>query len=118
NPIAAGGLERLREAGIDVEGGPLSHAAAALNAAFLHRMRNLERPFVALKLATTLDGRIADGFGRSRWISGDAAREYVQWLRAGFDAIAIGGRAARLDGPSLTVRGGGRPVAAPRRGGL
>ena len=73
------------------------------------------RPFLALKLATTLDGRIADGFGRSRWISGEAARDYVQWLRAGFDAIAVGGRTARFDDPSLTVRGPVRPRIAPRR---
>jgi len=115
NPIAAGGVELLRAAGVEVEVGPLGHAAAALNAMFLHGMRNRERPFVALKLATTLDGRIADGFGRSRWISGEAAREYVQWLRAGFDAIAIGGRTARLDDPSLTVRGEIRPRTPPRR---
>jgi len=62
-----------------------------------------------------LDGRIADAFGRSRWISGDAAREYVQWLRAGFDAIAVGGRTARLDDPALTVRGPVRPRTAPKR---
>jgi diaminohydroxyphosphoribosylaminopyrimidine deaminase/5-amino-6-(5-phosphoribosylamino)uracil reductase len=115
NPIAAGGSERLRAAGIEVEVGPLGDAAAVLNASFLHCVRNPERPFVALKLATTLDGRIADGFGRSRWISGEAAREYVQWLRAGFDAIAIGGRTARLDDPSLTVRGPVQPRLAPRR---
>lgn len=115
NPIAAGGSERLRQAGIEVEVGPLADAAAVLNAPFLHGLRNPGRPFVALKLATTLDGRIADGFGRSRWISGEAAREYVQWLRAGFDAIAVGGRTARLDDPSLTVRGPVRPLAAPRR---
>jgi len=115
NPLAAGGCERLREAGIEVEIGPLGDAAAAMNAAFLHRLRNPGRPFVALKLATTLDGRIADAFGGSRWISGDAARDYVQWLRAGFDAIAVGGRTARLDDPALTVRGSVLPKAAPRR---
>ena len=115
NPIAAGGSERLRAAGIEVEVGPLAEAAATLNAAFLHGVRNPGRPFVAVKLAATLDGRIADGFGRSRWISGEAAREYVQWLRAGFDAIAIGGRTARLDDPSLTVRGPVRPRSAPIR---
>jgi diaminohydroxyphosphoribosylaminopyrimidine deaminase/5-amino-6-(5-phosphoribosylamino)uracil reductase len=70
---------------------------------------------VALKLATTLDGRIADGFGRSRWISGVQSREYVQWLRAGFDAIAVGGRTARIDDPSLTVRGSVQPRVAPKR---
>ncbi|MDQ3223650.1 MAG: bifunctional diaminohydroxyphosphoribosylaminopyrimidine deaminase/5-amino-6-(5-phosphoribosylamino)uracil reductase RibD, partial [Gemmatimonadota bacterium] len=115
NPIAAGGVERLRAEGIEVEVGPLGDAAARLNAVFLHGVRNPGRPFVALKLATTLDGRIADGFGRSRWISGEPAREYVQWLRAGFDAIAVGGRTARLDDPSLTVRGPVRPPSACRR---
>ena len=115
NPIAAGGCERLQAAGIEVEVGPLGDAAAMLNAMFLHGLRNSDRPFVALKLATTLDGRIADAFGRSRWISGEAAREYVQWLRAGFDAIGVGGRTARLDDPSLTVRGLLRPGTPPKR---
>ncbi len=115
NPLAAGGAERLREAGVDVEIGPLGDAAAVQNAIFLHGLRDQTRPFLALKLATTLDGRIADRFGRSRWISGEAARAYVQWLRAGFDAIAVGGRTARLDDPALTVRGPVRPRTAPRR---
>ncbi|MEP7226710.1 MAG: bifunctional diaminohydroxyphosphoribosylaminopyrimidine deaminase/5-amino-6-(5-phosphoribosylamino)uracil reductase RibD [Gemmatimonadales bacterium] len=115
NPLAAGGSERLREAGVEVEIGPLGDAAAAQNASFLHGLRDQTRPFLALKLATTLDGRIADGFGQSRWISGEPARDYVQWLRAGFDAIAVGGRTARLDDPALTVRGSVRPRTAPRR---
>ena len=115
NPLAAGGADRLREAGVDVEIGPLGDAAAVQNAMFLHGLGDQTRPFLALKLATTLDGRIADKFGRSRWISGEPARDYVQWLRAGFDAIAIGGRTARLDDPALTVRGPVRPRAAPRR---
>ncbi|HJR15221.1 MAG TPA: bifunctional diaminohydroxyphosphoribosylaminopyrimidine deaminase/5-amino-6-(5-phosphoribosylamino)uracil reductase RibD [Gemmatimonadales bacterium] len=115
NPLAAGGCERLREAGIEVVFGPLSEGAATLNARFLHALREPGRPFIALKLATTLDGRIADAFGRSRWISGVASREYVQWLRAGFDAIAVGGRTARLDDPALTVRGPVSPRMPPRR---
>ena len=115
NPLAAGGSELLREAGVEVEIGPLGDAAAVQNAIFLHGLRDPTRPFIALKLATTLDGRIADGFGRSRWISGEAARDYVQWLRAGFDAIAVGGRTARLDDPALTVRGPIRPRMTPRR---
>ena len=115
NPLAAGGSERLRDAGVEVEIGTLGDAAAVQNAAFLHGLRDQTRPFVALKLATTLDGRIADQSGRSRWISGEAARDYVQWLRAGFDAIAVGGRTARLDDPALTVRGSVRPRTAPRR---
>jgi diaminohydroxyphosphoribosylaminopyrimidine deaminase/5-amino-6-(5-phosphoribosylamino)uracil reductase len=115
NPVAAGGSDELRTAGIEVELGASSDAAAAQNAMFLHGLRNPNRPFVALKLATTLNGRIADGFGRSRWISGEPAREYVQWLRAGFGAIGVGGRTARFDDPSLTVRGPVRPRTAPRR---
>jgi diaminohydroxyphosphoribosylaminopyrimidine deaminase / 5-amino-6-(5-phosphoribosylamino)uracil reductase len=115
NPVAAGGGDRLRAAGVEVEIGPLADAAAAQNAMFLHSISHPNRPFVALKLATTLNGRIADGSGHSRWISGQEAREYVQWLRAGFDAIAVGGRTARLDDPSLTVRGAVRPRVPPTR---
>ncbi|HET6777958.1 MAG TPA: bifunctional diaminohydroxyphosphoribosylaminopyrimidine deaminase/5-amino-6-(5-phosphoribosylamino)uracil reductase RibD [Gemmatimonadales bacterium] len=115
NPLAAGGGELLSRAGIEVEIGSGSEAAAVLNAVFLHGLRNSERPFVALKLSTTLDGRIADGFGQSRWISGESARAYVQWLRAGFDAIAVGGRTARVDDPALTVRGAVQPRVPPRR---
>src|SRR5215210_2220375 len=115
NPSAAQGAERLQEAGIEVELGPLADNAAAQNAIFLHTIRRAARPYVALKLATTLDGRIADSFGRSRWISGPEGREYVQWLRAGFDAIVVGGRTARLDDPSLTVRGPVQPRIPPRR---
>jgi diaminohydroxyphosphoribosylaminopyrimidine deaminase/5-amino-6-(5-phosphoribosylamino)uracil reductase len=115
NPLASGGGAQLRSAGIDFELGMSRDSAAAQNAIFLHRFRDPSRPFVALKLATTLNGRIADRFGRSRWISGEPAREYVQWLRAGFDAIAVGGRTARFDDPSLTVRGPVQPRTPPRR---
>jgi diaminohydroxyphosphoribosylaminopyrimidine deaminase/5-amino-6-(5-phosphoribosylamino)uracil reductase len=115
NPLAAGGAALLREAGVPVELGLERDAAEAQNAAFLHRLRNAERPFVALKLATSLDGRIADLEGRSRWISGSDARAYVHWLRAGFDAIAVGGRTARADDPSLTVRGTITPRLTPSR---
>jgi diaminohydroxyphosphoribosylaminopyrimidine deaminase / 5-amino-6-(5-phosphoribosylamino)uracil reductase len=115
NPVAAGGAARLREAGIPVELGPERDAAEAQNAAFLHGLSNPERPFVALKLATSLDGRIADLEGRSRWISGSEARGYVHWLRAGFAAIGVGGRTARADDPSLTVRGAVTPRVPPGR---
>jgi diaminohydroxyphosphoribosylaminopyrimidine deaminase/5-amino-6-(5-phosphoribosylamino)uracil reductase len=115
NPLAAGGAARLRAAGIEVELGLLADEAAAQNASFVHQQRDPSRPFVALKLATTIDGRIADANGHSRWLSGDAAREYVQWLRAGFDAVAVGGVTARADDPSLTVRGALQPRVPPRR---
>lgn len=114
-PPAAGGAEQLRAAGIETEIGLLGCEAAAQNAAFLHGARNTSRPYVALKLATTLDGRIADAAGQSRWISGPESREYVQWLRAGFAAIGVGGRTARRDDSSLTVRGAVTPRVVPRR---
>jgi diaminohydroxyphosphoribosylaminopyrimidine deaminase/5-amino-6-(5-phosphoribosylamino)uracil reductase len=115
HPEAGGGAEAMRAAGLAVEGGVERAAAAAQNAIFLARWRNTERPWVALKLATSLDGRIADQVGRSRWISGEAARDYVHWLRAGMDAIGVGGATARADDPSLTVRGVVEPRAVPLR---
>jgi len=115
NPEAAGGAERLRAAGLSVEVGVLADEAAAQSAAFLHRHRMPERPWVALKLATSLDGRIADRYGRSRWISGESARDFVHWLRAGMEAIGVGGATARADNPSLTVRGAVTPRVAPLR---
>ena len=69
NAVAAGGAERLRARGLEVELGLLAHQAEAQNASFLHRVRDPSRPFVALKLATTIDGRIADANGHSRWLS-------------------------------------------------
>jgi len=115
NPEAGGGSERLREAGVEVDVGVREEEARAQNAVFFHRWNVTGRPFVALKLVTTLDGRIGDQGGRSRWISGDEARNYVHWLRAGFDAIGVGGHTARTDDSSLTVRGDVQPRSAPRR---
>lgn len=115
DPLAQGGAQRMQGAGIDVEIGLMGSAAAAQNAAFFHALRDQQRPWIALKLATTIDGRIADARGRSRWISGPDARDYVHWLRAGFDAIATGGRTAAQDDPSLTVRGAVTPRVTPRR---
>lgn len=115
NPVAGGGALRLREAGIAVELGIGATLARRQNAAFLHRFREPARPWVVLKLALSLDARIADATGRSQWISGPEAREWVHWLRAGFDAIGVGGATVRADDPSLTVRGGVAPRQPPRR---
>ncbi len=105
NPVAAGGAARLRAAGVPVELGLSHEEAERQNGAFLHLAREPARPWVVLKLATSLDFRIADGEGRSRWVSGPEAREYVHWLRAGFDAIGVGVGTARADDPRLSVRG-------------
>lgn len=115
DPEARGGAGVLRGKGVIVSIGLLAEAAAALNAPFLFAREQRERPFVALKLATSIDGRIADAAGSSQWVSGEAAREYVHWLRAGFDAIAVGGTTALQDNPRLTVRGPVTPRRPPVR---
>jgi diaminohydroxyphosphoribosylaminopyrimidine deaminase/5-amino-6-(5-phosphoribosylamino)uracil reductase len=115
DPVARGGAGVLRAQGVRVSFGLLAERAAALNAAFLFARAQEERPFVALKLATSIDGRIADATGSSRWVSGEAAREYVHWLRAGFDAIAVGGTTALRDDPQLTARGPLTPRQPPVR---
>lgn len=112
---AAGGVERLRAAGIEVEVGVAEAEAAAQNAAFLWSETRSERPFVAVKLATSLDGYIADAEGRSQWLSGPEAVEWVHWLRAGFDAVAVGRRTLDRDDPRLTVRGSVVPRNPPAR---
>ena len=112
---ARGGAAVLRARGVSVALGLLAEEAAALNAPFLFAREQAERPFVALKLATSIDGRIADAAGSSHWVSGEAARAYVHWLRAGFDAIALGGTTALHDDPQLTVRGAVTPRKPPVR---
>jgi diaminohydroxyphosphoribosylaminopyrimidine deaminase/5-amino-6-(5-phosphoribosylamino)uracil reductase len=97
------GLARLAAAGIAVEEGLLGEEAARLNAGFLKRI--LEgRPLVTLKLAATLDGRIATATGESRWITGEAARRAVHALRARHDAVLVGSGTVLADDPELTVR--------------
>ncbi len=115
NPAAAGGAGHLRAAGIPVEFGLMADAARRMNAPFFHRHSPADRPWTMLKLALSLDGRIADAGGRSQWITGAPARDWVQWLRAGFDAIGVGGATARTDDPRLTVRGRVVPRIPPRR---
>jgi diaminohydroxyphosphoribosylaminopyrimidine deaminase/5-amino-6-(5-phosphoribosylamino)uracil reductase len=115
NPLASGGAARLRSAGVVVEDGVLAGEAQHQNAAFFHRHQRHDRPWTVLKLAMSLDARIADATGRSQWISGEEAREWVHWLRAGVDAIAVGGATARTDNPRLTARGSVTPRRPPRR---
>lgn len=97
------GLDMLRRAGIEVASGLLSGRARALNRGFvLHRTEG--RPMVTLKLATTLDGRIATASGESKWITGAAARQGGHMLRAAHDAILVGSGTALADDPELTCR--------------
>ena len=111
NPEARGGLEVLREAGVDVELED-SFAARAQNEAW-RTWVSLRRPFVVLKLAQTLDGRVAVP-GSSRWISGPDSRRRVHELRAQVDAVAVGMGTVRADDPQLTARDVGA-VSQPRR---
>ncbi len=114
---AAGGVERLRCAGLQVDIGVAEDAARELNAPFYHAHGpdGGERPWITLKLALSIDGAVADAGGRSRWITGPAARRVVHRLRAGHDAVAVGVGTAIADDPSLTVRGVRRPRRAPLR---
>src|SRR5260370_458382 len=87
--VAGEGVRRLRAAGLDVDTGLCKAEAAEINAGFFCRLRN-GRPLVTLKLATSLDGRIATGRGESQWITGPPARERAHALRAAHDAIMVG----------------------------
>ena len=105
NPlVAGGGLERLRAAGLEVLCGVAGAEALTLNAAFVHRLRS-GRPRGLLKWAMSVDGRTALPNGASQWISGPAARQWVHRLRAGCDAVIVGGGTVRADDPLLTSRG-------------
>jgi diaminohydroxyphosphoribosylaminopyrimidine deaminase/5-amino-6-(5-phosphoribosylamino)uracil reductase len=115
NPEAQGGAESLRQSGIAVEVGCLREESERLNAGYRAQHERSDRPFVAAKLATSLDHKIADPAGHSRWISGEEARDWVHWFRAGFQAIGVGGRTAQVDNPMLTVRGPVEPRVPPCR---
>ncbi len=102
------GARRLRSAGVLVRSGVLSSESEQLNEFYLTSQR-LKRPFVILKLAQSLDGRIATASGDSRWISSPQSRRIVHQIRAEVDAVMIGAGTARKDDPQLTVRlAGGR----------
>jgi diaminohydroxyphosphoribosylaminopyrimidine deaminase/5-amino-6-(5-phosphoribosylamino)uracil reductase len=101
--VAGRGIELLEHAGIRVDLGLLGEEITASLAPYL-KHRATGRPYVVLKLATTLDGRIAAPDGNSTWITGDSARQDVHRLRAESDAILVGAGTVRADNPYLTVR--------------
>jgi diaminohydroxyphosphoribosylaminopyrimidine deaminase/5-amino-6-(5-phosphoribosylamino)uracil reductase len=115
---SAGGAERLRAAGIQIDFGVEDVAARELNAPFFFAAGGATRPWVTLKLAVSLDGAIAGAPaapGAPRWLTGEPARKYVHRLRAQSDAVAVGIGTALADDPLLTVRSGKRPRVAPLR---
>lgn len=114
NPVAAGGVERLRGAGVEVEVGLEESAARELNAAFFHSVVS-DRPWVTLKLAVSIDGAIADAKRSRGWLTGAPARRTVHLLRAGQDAVAVGLGTVLADDPLLTVRDLPPPRIPPTR---
>jgi diaminohydroxyphosphoribosylaminopyrimidine deaminase / 5-amino-6-(5-phosphoribosylamino)uracil reductase len=114
SPVARGGADRLREAGIEVMLGVEEEAARELNAPFFHALSS-DRPFVQLKLALSLDGALADHSRKPGWLTGELARREVHRMRAGADAVAVGIGTVLADDPELTVRHAAPPRVAPIR---
>ena len=103
NPLARGGAEVLRAAGVIVHSGLLHEQAARQNEVFLHGVR-AQRPFVHLKSAVSLDGRVAAADGSSQWLTGVEARRRAHELRSRVDAVLVGSGTVLADNPQLTVR--------------
>jgi len=112
--VSGRGIAMLEAAGITVTTGVLADEARALNAGFLSRIER-GRPYLALKMATSLDGRIATRSGQSKWITGAPARDYGHLLRARFDAVLVGAGTAQADDPMLDCRLAGLEEASPLR---
>jgi diaminohydroxyphosphoribosylaminopyrimidine deaminase/5-amino-6-(5-phosphoribosylamino)uracil reductase len=104
NPlVSCKGINRLKAAGIEVKAGVLENQCRSLNEVFFHFMET-GLPFVTVKYAQTLDGRIATATGQSQWISSPASLKFAHQLRAEHDAILVGIGTVLKDNPSLTVR--------------
>jgi diaminohydroxyphosphoribosylaminopyrimidine deaminase / 5-amino-6-(5-phosphoribosylamino)uracil reductase len=101
--VSGKGITQLKEAGLEVIQAVLEKECLALNEAYFYHRRT-GKPFVTLKIATTLDGKIATANGDSRWITGKEARQFVQQLRHRQDAILVGVGTVLADNPALTVR--------------
>ncbi|MBR8830976.1 MAG: Riboflavin biosynthesis protein RibD [Chroococcopsis gigantea SAG 12.99] len=105
NPLVSGkGIHRLQSAGIETVVSIEEHLSKELNEGFIHRIL-YEQPFGILKYAMTLDGKIATTTGHSAWVTSEASRHLVHELRAGCDAIIVGGSTVRQDNPHLTSHG-------------
>jgi diaminohydroxyphosphoribosylaminopyrimidine deaminase/5-amino-6-(5-phosphoribosylamino)uracil reductase len=112
--VSGRGISALEKAGIAVEIGLGADQAAEINAGFITRIER-GRPLLTMKIASSLDGRIATHNGESQWITGDAARDYGHLLRAEHDAILIGSGTALADDPRLDCRLPGLEARSPLR---
>lgn len=112
-PVAGGGGKWLRERGLRVDGPFGERGEWSVENPFFFHAPARPRPWLALKLATSLDGRIAPRGGRRRWLTGKESRTEVHRLRAGFDAIMVGRGTWEADDPQLTVRGSVEPRVPP-----
>jgi diaminohydroxyphosphoribosylaminopyrimidine deaminase/5-amino-6-(5-phosphoribosylamino)uracil reductase len=112
--VSGRGVDELRRAGVEVVVGVAAAETAELLAPYL-KHRRTGRPWVVLKLAATLDGRIAAPDGTSRWLTGEEARADVHHLRAASDAVLVGAGTVRADDPELTVRTSPAPERQPLR---
>lgn len=107
NPLVSGqGFHHLRAAGVEVAVGLLADEASALNEKYIHCLRTAGMPFVHLKTACSLDGRIATRTGDARWITGPESRARVHRMRHEYDAILVGAGTVANDDPLLTDRSG------------
>lgn len=111
--VAGRGVERLRRAGIEVTTGILAEEVEEMDPGYFHHRRH-GRALTVVKTAATLDGQAAPRDGRSRWLTGEAARADVHRLRAGVDAVMIGANTLRVDDPRLDVRLPGYEGPQPR----
>jgi diaminohydroxyphosphoribosylaminopyrimidine deaminase/5-amino-6-(5-phosphoribosylamino)uracil reductase len=107
NPIAAGGAERLRASGVEVEQGLLGSEAAFDNRAWLTKIAR-QRPRITWKIASTMDGKVAAADGTSKWITSELARADVGLLRSQADAIVTSTATVKADNPLLTSKGAGQ----------
>lgn len=112
--VAGNGLEQLKRAGIDVRVGVARTDGERLNAGFIKRV-TANRPLVTLKLATSIDGKVATHTGESKWITGEPARAWGHAIRASHDALITGSATVRSDDPDLTCRLPGMEEFSPVR---
>nr|WP_080806234.1 bifunctional diaminohydroxyphosphoribosylaminopyrimidine deaminase/5-amino-6-(5-phosphoribosylamino)uracil reductase RibD [Desulfamplus magnetovallimortis] len=116
NPfVKGGGIDFLRSMGIPVDVGVCREEAETLIEDFIWYVQNDKKPFVILKCAATLDGRLATSTGDSRWVTSSASRKYVHELRHACEAILVGSGTLKNDNPSLTARLEGVETRDPKR---